>query len=112
MSLGLQIKSKWTNQKEQDARSFSCVDCSEGWKGVNCDKIQCMHGVPDATEQHCLCKMPYSGQFCQSLEASDVYYYYNQKVFFHIPIAIFLIYCIAKCSSTSIRGISLGHSVT
>ncbi|KAK6113273.1 hypothetical protein QQG55_50995 [Brugia pahangi] len=64
----------------------SCVDCSDGWKGINCDQIQCIHGVSDASGQNCICEMPYSGQFCKSLETSDVYFYYNQKVYQFGPI--------------------------
>ncbi|CAG9538043.1 unnamed protein product [Cercopithifilaria johnstoni] len=64
----------------------SCIDCADGWTGTNCDQIQCVHGVPDATEQNCVCNLPYSGQFCKSLETSDVYSYYNHKVFKMGPI--------------------------
>ncbi|OZC09031.1 hypothetical protein X798_03962, partial [Onchocerca flexuosa] len=69
----------------------SCFDCSDGWKGTKCDLIQCIHGVPDAIGQNCICQKPYSGQFCESLETADVYSYYNHKVYKFGPIGALLI---------------------
>uniref|UniRef100_A0A0R3RJC6 EGF-like domain-containing protein n=1 Tax=Elaeophora elaphi TaxID=1147741 RepID=A0A0R3RJC6_9BILA len=66
----------------------SCFGCSDGWEGANCDQIQCIHGVPDEVGQNCICDIPYSGQFCKSLETADVYSYYNHKVYKVGPIGV------------------------
>uniref|UniRef100_A0A915Q0F0 EGF-like domain-containing protein n=1 Tax=Setaria digitata TaxID=48799 RepID=A0A915Q0F0_9BILA len=69
----------------------SCLDCIDGWEGINCDHIQCINGVPDATGQYCLCEKPYGGKFCTTLQTSDVYSYYNHKVYKFGPIGALLI---------------------
>ncbi|KAK6027893.1 hypothetical protein OSTOST_06068 [Ostertagia ostertagi] len=58
-----------------------CVQCSEGWTGVDCDAIHCNgHGTPNYDLTSCHCEKPYSGQFCETFETKDIYSYYNRIV--------------------------------
>ena len=39
-----------------------CVECSFGWIGPDCDKIDCQqHGKPNFDESECKCDKPYTG---------------------------------------------------
>ncbi|KAK5982065.1 hypothetical protein GCK32_000818 [Trichostrongylus colubriformis] len=60
---------------------IECVQCVEGWTGVDCDAIQCNgHGSPNYDLTSCNCEKPYSGQFCETFTTRDIYSYYNTTV--------------------------------
>lgn len=81
----------------------SCKGCQSGYKGEYCEIIDCgEHGEEREDDHTCICEPPFSGKFCEKLDTSKVYLYYNSKVtntvgplgvLIVIPLIVLLICC-------------------
>ncbi|CAD5214344.1 unnamed protein product [Bursaphelenchus okinawaensis] len=68
--------------------NYSCITCETGWTGQECDFIDCgTHGIPTSAIE-CQCTAPYSGPICDKLKTTDVYLYYNSKIYSMGPIGV------------------------
>ncbi|KHN81433.1 hypothetical protein Tcan_03056 [Toxocara canis] len=90
-----------------------CIGCEIGWYGDYCELIECVHGSAIQSSQSCKCIPPYSGDRCDNLKTSDVYSYYNHKVFVLgplgaitlIPLLVILYGCRYKAKRRQVRRI-------
>ncbi|CAD6188090.1 unnamed protein product [Caenorhabditis auriculariae] len=79
----------------------SCVECARGWKGPDCDEIDCIGGKPNYDITECRCEEPYSGRYCELQDTKDIYKWYNNAsssigpigVLTIIPLALIYFFC-------------------
>jgi hypothetical protein len=70
--------------------NYSCITCQEGWMGTECDFIDCQNGIAKSPVE-CICDEPYSGKFCDELQTTDVYLYYNTAIYSMGPLGVITI---------------------